>query len=339
MMSTSARLLIAIAACVASPANSAAPVPHYSVARQIAGPDGGWDYASFDPTGHRLYIAHNTAVTEVKVADGNTVRSFGMIAKAHAVVPIPGQSMLLVTSGHDDSVRMLNARDGHEVANIPVGTDPDAAFFDVRSGRAVVMNAKAGTVSVVDVTSRKVVRTITLKPALEFGVAGKDGTLFVNNEELGEIETADLSSGQAGPAIPMPGCEGPTGLGYDAQTDRLISACANGKAAIVDAHARRFVALLDIGLGPDAVIMDAKRRFAYIPCGKDGLVEIVSLDAPDGAAIVGTIKTEMGARTGALDPADGTLYLPTARFAAPANPGAKPAMIPGSFHIVVLKAH
>jgi DNA-binding beta-propeller fold protein YncE len=330
-----ARLLLAFGT---SAAIAAAPAPNYAVSRQIAGPDGGWDYTSVDPATRRVYVAHNAVVTEVDVAHGDTVRSFGVIAKAHAVVPVPGQPLLLVTSGHDDSVRLLDTTDGHEVAKIAVGTDPDAALYDPASGEAVVMNAKAGTVSVIDIAGRKVARTIILKPGLEFGVVGNDDTLFVNNEALNEIETADLRSGKAGPVIPMPGCDGPTGLGFDARTDRLIGACANGKAAVIDAGALHLSALLDIGKGPDAVIMDTARRFAFIPCGKGGLLEIVSLDASGGAQIVGSVKTEAGARTGALDPSDGTLYLPSAHFAPPANAGAKPAMIAGSFHVLVLSA-
>lgn len=326
-----ARLCLAFGA---SAAIAAAPAPNYAVSRQIAGPDGGWDYASVDPVTHRVYVAHNAVVTEVDAAHGDAVRAFGAIAKAHAVVPVPGQALLLVTSGHDDSVRLLDTTDGHEVAKIAVGTDPDAAFYDPASGEAVVMNAKGGTVSVIDIAARKVARTIILKPGLEFGVVG-NGTLFANNENLNEIETADVRSGEAGPVIAMPGCEGPTGLGFDAHTNRLISACANGKAAVIDAGTLRLSTLLDIGKGPDAVIMDTARRLAFIPCGQDGLLEIVSLD---GAQVVGSVKTEVGARTGALDPSDGTLYLPTARFTPPATAGTKPAMIPGSFHVLVLNA-
>jgi YVTN family beta-propeller protein len=327
------RLLLALGTGIVV---SAAPAPHYSVVRQISGPDGGWDYARVDPATGRLYVAHGDSVTEIDTAHGDTLRSLGAIAHSHAVVPIPGGTLLLVTSGHDDSVRLLDTKDGSEVAKIAVGTDPDAAFYDPETARAVVMNAKAGTVSVIDVATRSVTRTITLKPALEYGALGDGGTLFVNNEDANEVETADLATGKVGPAIAMPGCEGPTGLAYDARTYRLISACANGKAVVIDTSARRVVAMLNIGKGPDAVIMDSERRLAFIPCGRDGVLEVISLDAPGGARIVETVKTETGARTGALDPRDGTLYLPTARFAPPATPGARPAAVPGTFHVLVI---
>lgn len=322
-------LLVSVAAATLI---GAGPAPTYVVSGSIAGPDGGWDYASVDGTTQQLYVAHGNVVTAIGLGT-KAVRSFGTIAKAHAVVPIPGKAELLVTSGHDNSVRLLATSDGRELARMAVGMDPDAAFYDATSGDAVVMNAKGGTVSVIDVAARKVVRTITLKPGLEFGVLGKNHMLYVNNEDLNEIESADLATGKGGATIALPGCTGPTGLGYDEKTGQLISACANGKAAVVDAVSHRMVKLLDIGSGPDAVIMDTARRTAVIPCGRDGVLSIVALD---GAKVVATVKSEKGARTGALNPADGTLYLPTASFSPPATAGARPVAVPGSFHVLVV---
>ncbi len=328
----SRRLAVLLCACVTV---AAAPAPHYAVARSITGPDGGWDYAKIDPATRKLYVSRATNVMVVDPRHADAVSAIGDIAKSHAVVPIDG-TVLLVTSAHDDSVRLLDISDGQEIARIAVGSDPDAAFYVMATGEAVVMNAKAGTVSLIDIARRSVARTVTLKPGLEYGVLADDGTVFVNNEDENEIESFDLKSGKVGATIAMPGCTGPTGLGYDAKTARLISACANGKAAVIDAKAKRMTALLPIGLGPDAVIVDTARRLAFVPCGKDGVLTMIALDAAGGPHVAGTIKTATGARTGALDPVDGTLYLPAARFAAGATPGAKPTVIAGSFHIVVV---
>ena len=323
----------AAAAAMSAAAAQAAPAAHYAVAGSIAGPDGGWDYASVDPAARTLYIARSENVTAIDLTN-NKVRSFGAISRGHAVVPI-GRNMLLVTSGRDNMARLIKPADGSQTASLAVGQNPDAAFYDAATRRAYVINARSGTVSVVDPAKAKVDATITLKPALEFGLAA-GGTLYVNNEEANEIETIDLATGKAGAAIAMPGCDGPSGLGYDSRTGRLISACANGKAAVVDARQRRLVALLDIGKGPDAVIVDAARRRVFIPCGRDGVLEVIDPDAAGGPRVIEHVRTETGARTGALDPASGTLYLPTARFTPPTAPNTRPAAVPGSFHVLVV---
>lgn len=314
---------------------AAAPAPRYAVTGSIAGPDGGWDYASVDPAAGVLYVARGDSAQVVDLKTPANTRSIGTIAHGHAVVPIPDRGLLLVTSGNDDTVRLLDRRDGRQVASIAVGSDPDAAFYDAVRHRAVVMNAKAGTVSVIDVATARVTRTITLKPGLEFGVSVGD-TLFVNNEDANEIESANLTTGKVGSAITLTGCEGPSGLAHDARGGRLIAACANGKAAVVDVKRGRLTALLDIGSGPDAVILDAARRVAFISCGKSGELDMLSL-TPRGVTVTARIVTEQGARTGALDPRDGTLYLPTARFSPPPVAGKRPTPVPGSFHILVVR--
>jgi len=328
-------LPVLLAAAAATPSGIAAkPVPTYAVTQSIAGPDGSWDYARTDDAGAFVYVARSDAVTVLEVATGK-VTSLGSVQRGHAVVPLRS-GKLLVTSGTDGTVRLYDLRSGAETASIAVGKKPDAAILDAQKTHAYVMNSDSGSVSVIDLATSKVSRTIQVKPALEYAAFGADGTLFVNNEDADEIDTVDIAHGVAGKAIALPGCKAPTGLGYDSGHDRLIASCANGKAAIVDAHRRQLTKLVDIGLGPDAVIMDEPRGLAFIPCGKDGMLDILSLK---GAAVeaVGVVKTEVGARTGALDAKSGALYLPTATFGAPPADGGRPAMVPGSFHILLVK--
>lgn len=327
--------LLALLALAALPgATAAADAPRYSVARTIAGPDGPWDYARTDEDGTHLYIARGSSVTKVDLAS-ETVSSIGSVQRGHAVVPLP-DGRLLVTSGTDGTVRLLDPVSGTQIASIAVGKKPDAAILDAAKTHAYVMNANSGTVSVIDLASAQVTKTITVKPALEYAAFGADGTLFINNEDANEIETVDVARGVAGRAIALPGCSGPTGLAYDRGYNRLIAACANGKAAIVDAGARTITTLIPIGAGPDAVILDDVRHLAFLPGGADGVLDILSLA---GATVrhVGAIKTEVGARTGALDPRTGTLYLPSARLGAVPAAGGRPAMVPGTFHIVVVR--
>ena len=327
-------LLLAALASTSSFA-ATAPQPAYHLDQPIAGPDGGWDYARVDSAAHRLYVARSSSITVVDTASSKPVGSIGQFAHGHAVVPLSG-NRLLVTSGDDATVRFLRADNGAELGKLSVGKKPDAAILSTDGRRAFVMNADSGTISVIDTVAMKTLKTIEVKPALEYGALAPSGTLFVNNEDANEMEVVDVAKGVAGKAIALTGCEAPSGLAYDAKTGRLIAACANGKAAIVDAATKKLTGLVDIGVGPDAVILDAARRLAFIPAGKDGVLDILSLDGPQ-VRHIGTVKTEVGARTGALDSTTGTIYLPTAQFAPPAKPGARPQPLPGTFHLLVVR--
>jgi DNA-binding beta-propeller fold protein YncE len=327
-------LLLLGVALMPAPA-AAAPAPHHAVTGTIAAPDGGWDLASIDPVGHRLLIARGAEVTVIELAGPAAVRAIGHVVRGHAAIALPNRRVL-VTSGTEGKARILDAVTGAQVAEVTVGENPDAAIWDARISAALVMNARGGTISVVDPAGGAVIRTIALAPGLELPALGRNGLLYVNNEEANLIHVVDPATGAVRSPIALTGCEGPTGLGYDPRTRLLIAACANGKAAVVDAAAGRVIQLLDIGRGPDTVMIDSARGLAFIPCGRDGELDVIALARGRPLAVTERVPTELGARTGALDPATGIVYLPTARFGPPPAAGGRAPALPGTFHVVMV---
>lgn len=323
-----------IASATPTIASAQPAAPSFQRAAPIAAPDGRWDYASWDAAHQRLLVAHGQDVLVIDPSGNAPVRAIGTIAGAHAVLAIPGGNTVLVTSGHDDSVRILDETTGAELAKIAVAADPDAAVLSADGRSAYVMGAKAGAISIIDLVRRAETGRIALKPALEFAVLAGPTLLAVNNEELNEIELADLTTGKSAGTIALPGCTGPTGLAYAPEAGLALSSCANGQAALVDIAARRMIRLVPIGMGPDAAIWQAVRNRFLVPCGRSGTVAIITVNGRLAQA-QSAVATEMSARTAALDPASGRLYLPAARF-QPATTGQRPAMVPGSFHVVVL---
>ncbi|MDG6746258.1 hypothetical protein QCF01_17865, partial [Staphylococcus aureus] len=183
-------------------------------------------YARVDADAHRLYVARGSSVTVIDTRSATTTGSIGTLAHGHAVLPISG-GRLLVTSGDDATVRFLKASDGRELARVPVGKKPDAAILSADGRTGFVMNADSGTVSVIDLAAMKVLRTVTVKPALEYAATTLDGTLFVASEDANEIEVIDPAHDAVGKPLALPGCDAPSGLAYDGATNRLIAACAN----------------------------------------------------------------------------------------------------------------
>jgi DNA-binding beta-propeller fold protein YncE len=331
---------LALLALLAVPVPAVAgPAPHYGVTGSIAGPDGGWDLLAVDAAGRRLFIARTANVTVVALRGAHRVSSLGAVDRGHAAVPIPRRGLLLVTSGNDGRARVYDTARGGLVADIAVGRKPDAAIWDERLAAVLVMNAQDGTLSVVDPARGTVTRTIRLAPGLELPALDEHGILFVNNEESNLIHVIDPATGTVRDPIPLAGCEGPTGLGYDRRGHRLIAACSNGKAAVVDTVTGRLVQLLDIGRGPDGVAIDEGRGVAFIPCGRDGELDVIPLRGGGPLAVAERVRTEAGARTVALDPVTGALYLPTARFGPPPAGGGRPPMLPGSFHVLIVTRH
>ena len=109
--------------------------------------------------------------------------------------------------------------------------------------------------------------------------------------------------------------------------------------AVVDANSGKTVANPAIGDGPDAARYDAKRKLAFSSNG-GGTLTIIDA-SKDSYPVLQNLATQRGARTMTLDEATGRIYLATASFgerpaATAANPRPRPAIVPGSFTILVV---
>lgn len=329
------RSIVLMAAAAASASASPVTAPTYAVTGTIVLPDGGWDYASVDPATRRLFVAHGQAVTAVDLPTGKVTPVFATASRPHAVLPIPGSGMLLETDGGSGTVRLLDSETGAQKSRIKVGDNPDGAIWDARRKRAIVMNAKSGTVMTVDPFTAKVVGAVTLGEGLEFAAIDKAGRLYVNNEDRNRIAVVDLDRMALLGWVDLKGCEGPTGMAYAPTADRIVSACGNGVVAIVDPASRKLVGTIPIGTGPDAVIGDPSRKRLFVPSGGSGTLAIFA-ETPGRVRLVQTVQTEPSARTGAVDPTDGKVYLPAARPMPPAEPGGRRQPAPGSVHLIVV---
>ena len=305
--------------------------PVYSVISQIRAGDGGWDLASVDPVDQRLYVAHGDGVTAIDLRTGAAEDRIVPGRRVHAAMAIPGTHDVISTNGETNDAFLFDGRTGQIRATIPTGKNPDAAAYDPATQTVWVFNPGSGDATVIDPRSAKAVATVQIGGSLELGVADGSGRMFVNVEDKNEVVVLDTRRRKVVRHIALEGCDGPTGIAFDPATREIVSACSNG-VAIVSSTSGRKVANLPIGKGADGAVFDAKRRLALVPSGRDGSVTIIRLSPTP--AVVGHIATAVSARTIAIDPSTGRVYLPSA-ILAPAVGNERPKAIPGSFLVLV----
>lgn len=327
-------IAIAAVAVLASGLANAGP-SGLKVVGRIAGPDGPWDYASFDPARRRVYVAHGDQVMMIEADSGKVHPAFATGSRLHAVVPIPGTSRIVTTNSGDSTAKVIEAASGAVLASIPAAADTDSAIYDPGSGLVVVIGGDSGLVDLIDPRAMKKVAEMKVGGALEFPAADGKGRLYVNAVDANQIDVIDLKTGKVIARWPLTNCRGPTGLALVAGA-RLITACGSGAADIVSTVDGRIITTLPIGAGPDAVIYDAGRGLALIPSGRSGTLAVIALSGPRANTVIDTVQTQIGARTGALDPKTGRVFLPTAQYVLPSPPGQRPRTKPGTFQVLVL---
>jgi YVTN family beta-propeller protein len=326
-------LLIAASAYPASWA-ATETAPALSVIGTIAGPDGGWDYAALDSAARRLYIAHGDAVTTVDLDSLAVNPKLVEGQRLHAVVPLP-DGRVLSTNGGTNTATLFEAATGKTIASIPTGMGPDAAIYDPASGLAVVMNGKSGDVTLIDPKTASVTGTIAIGGKLEFAAADGRGKVFVNVEDKSEIAVLDIAGRKVAARYAATGCEEPSGLAIDPDTNILVAACGNEKALAMNAKDGTILSAPAIGKRPDAVMFDSRRKLFFVPCG-EGSLAVISDKAGAAPAVLETIPTQQGARTGALDVKTGKIYLPTADFQPPPAGEKRFTVVPGTFRVVIV---
>lgn len=324
-----------LASAVASSA-VAADLPTLGVVARIAGADGAWDYASVNSATHTLYVARSNGVMAVNLATTAVTAQLVPGDRVHGVIAVGDSGLEASANGNTNTVTLFDPASGKVKASIATGQGPDALAFDPATGLLVALDGKGQDATLIDPKAGKAVGTIPLGGKPEFAVSNGRGILFDNLEDKSEFAVIDLKARSASKRIPLAGCEEPSGLAYDKQDNLVMSACANGVAKFVDADSGKERASVKIGEGPDAAMFDEARRVLFVPCGRSGTLSVIAVRSASDISVVQTVTTQLGARTGAVDLSSGKIYLPTAKFQLPVEPGKRPTPVPGTFEILVV---
>ena len=322
-----------LAAALAAIAPAAAAPPRYHVIAELPAGDGGWDLASVASADRRLYVARSDGVTAIDLVSGKATDRIVPAQRGHAALAIPGTHKVLLTNGETNNAVLFDGRTGRVLATIPTGTKPDAAAYDPVTRTVWVMDPGSGEITVIDPVGATALATIAVGGSLELGVADGHGRMFVNVEDRNEVVVLDTRTRKVVSRFPLAGCDGPTGIAFDPQSNEILSACGGNAVAIVSAPDGRRIAALPIGKGADGAAFDPQRGVAMVPAGRDGNLTLIRLGKTP--AVIGQVATAVSARTIAVDPATGRAYLPSAAL-APAVGKERPKPIPGTFKVIVV---
>jgi YVTN family beta-propeller protein len=333
-------VVAAMCGLLATPSVLTAQKPYHIVDQWKIGGEGGWDGLTVDSAGHRLYLSHGTRVEVVDTQSGKAVGAITGLQGVHCIALDDAGKLGYISDGRGNAVVVFDRATLATVATIPGGKSPDAIVFEPATKTVWSFNGHGNDVSVIDPATRTVVATIALPGNPEFAAGDGKGTIYDNIESKGEIVRLDAKTRKMTAEWAMPGCEGPTGLALDMAGGRLFSACGDKKMAVTDATTGKSLATAAIGDGPDGAEWDAAHKLAFSPNGRSATLTVIDASVP-GYPALEELPTQRGARTIAYDPATDRVYLVTAEFGpAPAptadNPRPRPAVIPGSFSVLVI---
>jgi DNA-binding beta-propeller fold protein YncE len=231
-------------------------------------------------------------------------------------------------------------------------------------------------VTVIDTQQRAVIATILLPGTLGFAQAGGRGRVFINLPDHNQIASLDanqiqsaIRDGKPDPAHPAAGvlldwtklprsagsptdrlrflpagpeCRDPRSLAVDPDNLRLFVACGNMRMAVLDSNTAGQLAYLPIGPGTDSIGYDPARNLIYTANGgAQGSITIIRQSVTDTYSVIQNLPTRRRARTLAVNPATGDVYLVTDIRGVNVDQSGglgtlRGAPIPGSFQVLVV---
>ena len=312
---------------------------HFLTQIPISG-DGGWDYLSIDPAAHRLYVSHATEVVVIDLNNNQIVGDITNTPGIHGVAIAPELGLGVTSNGREDKAGIVDLQTLQTLSKVDTAHGPDGMLYNPARQEAYLFCGRAQAATVVDVKGQKVVATIPLDGSPEFAqVDPKANRIYNNIEDQSEVAEIDGDAHTVITNWPIAPGESASGMAIDTVNHRLFIGCHNRMMLMMDSENGKVLASVPIGTGVDANAFDPGTQLAFASCG-DGTTTIAHEDASDKLTVVQTLKTELGARTMALDPNTHKIYLATAKFEATTQPTDgqrrhRPKMIPGTFKILV----
>jgi len=328
------RKLTALLACLCATSVLLAADPNYHVVKEIAiGGEGGWDYLILDPATHRLYVSHATKVVVADVETGQVVGEIPDTPGVHGIALAPDLGRAFTSNGRGNSSTIVDLKTLKPLGTVQTGANPDSIRYLQDRHEVWTFNHTGGSITAFDPMSGKVVATIEVGGELEEAVEDPSANrVYVNVEDKGTIAVVDTLKHALVTTWPLDGCEGPTGLAFDAKNHLLLSAC-DGKMAVIDSRSGKAVTSFPIAERVDGNGFDAATGLAFASSGT-GVLTVAHEDAPNKFTVVQTAKTQPSGRTMWLDPATHRVYVPVAMTTP--GPNGRAQLTPGTMKILVL---
>ena len=310
------------------------------VGRYPIGGVGGFDYVMLDGPTRRLYVSHGTQVEVLDADSGKLVGTIADTPGVHGVAIASAFKHGFTSNGRENKVSMFDPETLKLIKKIDVGKGPDGIYYEPKTKRVFTNNHGSHDVTAIDAATGDVVGTVKVEGDGEQAVIGKDGLIYLNSEEAGEVVVFDPKSLEVKNHFPIGVAKVPTGLAYDAKTNRLFIGCRNEpKMVVMDAATGKVITSLPIGKGVDYAGFDPGSDLIFFSCG-DGTLNIFHEKSADSYEDAGAVKTQPSAKTMAFDPKTKKVFLPAAEYieTPPTEPGKRPTRTvkPGTFAVLVV---
>ena len=214
----------------------------------------------------------------------NTI-DFGYPVRPHLPVLNPKDGLIYVTTELDKSVTIVDPKTEKIVGQIPTGAEQSHMLAISRDGlRGYTTNVAAGSISVLDLPSRKLLKVVPVVAAngsavlQRISLSKDDSMLFTSDQTKPQLAVIDTKSLTLKKWIPMPG----TGYGSASTLDGrwlLVALSHANKVAVIDLKTLEVARTIDVPASPQEILIRPDGSEAYVSCNASGKVAEIDTES------------------------------------------------------------
>jgi YVTN family beta-propeller protein len=245
----------------------------------IASPDGRLAYVPvYGNSGVGLPGTDGSTLAVVDIASRKIVGNvdFGHGVRPHCPLINPKDKLLYVTTEIDQAVTVIDPATLKVVGKVPTGAPESHMLVIAHDGRrGYTANVGPGSVSVLDLETRKTITTIPVASKIQrIGISVDDRLVFTADQTKPQLAVIDTATNKLKTSIPLPA----VGYGATPTPDGhwLVVPLPGGKqVAVVDLGSMKVVHTIDVPANPQEVVVPPDGQKAYVSCDASQKVAVI----------------------------------------------------------------
>lgn len=245
----------------------------------IASPDGRFAYVPIygdSGVGMPGSDGSNLAVIDLAARKLSGNVDFGHGVRPHCALIGPRDGLLYVTTELEQSVTLVDRQTLKIVARIPTSQPESHMLAITRDGRrGYTANVGPGTVSVLDLVSRKPITVIPVSPKIQrIALSVDDRFVFTSDQTKSQLAVIDTSTNKVKTWVALPA----QGYGTAPTPDGrwlVVAMRAGNKVAVVDLSTMKVAHTVAVPPVPQEVLIPPDGQVAYVSCDASHKVAVI----------------------------------------------------------------
>jgi YVTN family beta-propeller protein len=201
---------------------------------------------------------------------------FGHGVRPHCAVFGPKDGLLYVTTEVDNTISVIDPNTLKVVGTIPTGqAESHMLALSPDGTRGYTSNVGPGTVSVIDMESRKATTVIPISAEIQRIAVSVDGRMvFTSDQTKPQLAVIDAASNKVKTWIPLPA----PGYGIAPTPDGhflVVAVRTANKVAVVDLSSMQVVHVIDVPAAPQEILVRPDGRTAYASCDASHEIAVI----------------------------------------------------------------